>query len=103
MKRTARTVALVLPLALAAAGCGGRETADDTETSAVPDTGAMGGLSREEIARRAEAMPPEVAESLGIVDTTIRVESLQRPDSFPPYGPVPGTAPPVPVDSTRQR
>ena len=38
------------------------------------------GLTREEIERQAAAMTLEEAESLGIVDTTIRIEAPMNPD-----------------------
>ena len=72
-----------IPLALLFAllsACGGTEPE--------PEPGASepeyDGLSREEIERQAEAMTPAVAESLGIVDTTIRIEAPMNPDSVLP-------------------
>jgi len=40
------------------------------------------GVSPEEMVRQAEPMTPEEAERLGIVDTTIRMESPIGPDSL---------------------
>jgi hypothetical protein len=42
------------------------------------------GLSPEEIQLQAEPMTPEEAERLGIVDTTIRIESPINPDTVLP-------------------
>jgi hypothetical protein len=100
--------ATLLGLALATAGCGGSERAGGrSDAGDAPDTGAVGGLSPEELRARAEPMSPEQAESLGIaIDTSIHIE---RPsgDTIPHPGPVgsapPGTAiPPYPpADSPR--
>lgn len=40
-------------------------------------------LTREQIRQSAEAMSPAVAESLGIVDSTIHIESPMPPESVP--------------------
>jgi hypothetical protein len=59
--------------------CGGG--ADAPESSA-PATGEGAPLSREELEASAAAMSPETAESLGIVDTTIGVQSPVAADSL---------------------
>jgi hypothetical protein len=56
-----------------------RTEPEDAPTASEP---AYDGLSREEIQRQAEQMTPAEAESLGIVDTTIRVEPPMNPDSL---------------------
>lgn len=45
---------------------------------------ALEGLSPEQIRSRVEPMSPEMAESLGIVDTTIHVEDRNPEDSLLP-------------------
>lgn len=74
-------IALLAPLA---AGCGAAEEAPDAAGAADAEVPA---LTREEIRERAEAMSPEVAESLGIVDTTIRIERPMPAESLrtPPF------------------
>ncbi len=61
------------------AGCG---------SDAEPEPGYVDaeyeGLSPEQIELQAESMTPEQAESLGIVDTTIRIESPINPDTILP-------------------
>jgi hypothetical protein len=65
-------------LLLAACGGGGDEGGPAAEPAAMDTLNQqeMDGLSREQIEARAEAMTPEQAQALGIVDTTIHVESL---------------------------
>jgi hypothetical protein len=70
MKRLPGYVLLVV-LSLAGSACGGEEEAE-IEPAAEP--GAMDGLTPEQIRSQAEPMSPAVAESLGIVDTTIHIE-----------------------------
>ena len=70
----------VLPLVfgiLVAAGCSDTPAAD-TSGGAAPE---YDGLSREQIESEASMMTIEEAESLGIVDTTIRVVPPMNPDS----------------------
>jgi hypothetical protein len=69
----------LLGLIALTAGCG--NGADDTPPGYTEPE--FDGLSREEIELQAEPMTPEEAERLGIVDTTIRVESPIHPDSVP--------------------
>jgi hypothetical protein len=77
---------LLVLLAGGVAACGGGGEGTTRDTTVGADTGAMGGLTPEEIRARAEPMSPEKAESLGIVDTTIHVESHENPDSLPTAG-----------------
>jgi hypothetical protein len=72
---------LLCSLAIVASACRdqGEGTASDTIAA---DTGAMGGLTPDQIRARAEPMSPARAESLGIVDTTIRVETQDQSDSL---------------------
>lgn len=88
MRVTSR-IALGLLVCLGATACGGAES--EPQEQIVPDTGVIGGLSPEEIQRQVTPMSPEVAESLGIVDTTIRIEPQAAPDSGLPIRPAPGT------------
>ena len=70
----------VLTVTLAAAAC-----SDDSPPAA--DTpagaGAADGLSPEQIRSRAEPMTVEQAESLGIIDTTIHLESSYPEEAIP--------------------
>jgi hypothetical protein len=61
------------------AGCRG-EAEEEAPVYSEPE---YEGLSLEEIQSQAEPMTPEEAERLGIVDTTIRIESPIHPDSVP--------------------
>lgn len=72
-------------LAVLAGGC----AAEDASDAAAPAGAEAPALTREEIQRQAEAMSPAMAESLGIVDTTIRIESPMPAESVR----VPGGAP----------
>ena len=75
---------LVVPLAILSSGCGQPEEVPTEDAAAVDTTGAFQGLSPEEISSRAEPMSPEVAESLGIVDTTIHIENPAADDTLIP-------------------
>ena len=69
--------ALLVCLATAAGGCRGKSAAGTARDATAPeDTGAMGGLTPDQIRARADSMSPARAESLGIVDTTIHVEAV---------------------------
>jgi hypothetical protein len=61
------------------AGCG-----NGPEPEAGPSDPEYEGLSPAEIQLQAESMTPEEAERLGIVDTTIRIESPINPDTVLP-------------------
>lgn len=74
---------LVVPVVMLSTGCGGEELPQE-EPAAVDTTGAFQGLTPEEISTRAEPMSPEMAESLGIVDTTIHIENPAVDDSLIP-------------------
>lgn len=73
----------VLALLGAMAGCG--TGGDGGEGAAAAGDPELDGATREEIERRGEAMSPAVAESLGIIDSTIHMEQLDPGDV-----PVPG-------------
>ena len=73
-------MAILMSLALLA-GCGGGGEAPQEERPAAGAEEDVSPLSREQLELQAEAMSPEVAESLGIVDTTIRVTRPIPPDS----------------------
>lgn len=80
-----RPLLLALLCALLAAGCGRDQggSAAAADTAAVVDTTnrqALDGMSADQVRAEASSMTPEQAEALGIVDTTIHVESLQSPD-----------------------
>lgn len=79
-----RACSLLATLAIVSTACGGAEEFPQDEPDAVDTTGAFQGLSPDEIRSRAESMSPEVAESLGIVDTTIHVENPAADDSLIP-------------------
>lgn len=85
MKLGSEFLAAVLfaSLTAAVAGCESRNEGAEVETTVTADTGALGGLTPAEIRARAEPMSPEVAESLGIVDTTIHVEVHDPNDTLP--------------------
>ncbi len=54
-------------------GCkAGEDVGPDTVEAA--DSGALDGLTREQIREQAQPMTPERAEALGIIDTTIHIE-----------------------------
>lgn len=80
MREFSRSATVVpLCLLLVAGGCGGsdeqggpmEEAGDAAETGA-----AMDGLTPDQIRAAAEPMTPAMAESLGIIDTTIHVEKF---------------------------
>ena len=81
VERRQRVLLLATAAALGAvlfAGCGVPEDDPPPEPVEVEDVSP---LSREELEMQAEAMSPEVAESLGIVDTTISVTRPVPPES----------------------
>jgi hypothetical protein len=82
MRRTVWALAAGLCFVTALGGCRREadEGAEGAPAAGVADSGVLDGLSREEIERQAEAMTPEQAEKLGIVDTTIHLEQLTSPD-----------------------
>lgn len=79
-----RDWALLAVVAIISSGCRGAEEFPVEEPDAADTTRAFQGLSPEEIRRRAEPMSPEVAESLGIIDTTIHIEGPVPDDSLIP-------------------
>lgn len=83
MRRFQLWVVLVV-VALGLAACGGGEEPAAREAEVVDTTGAFQGLSPEEIRARAESMSPEMAESLGIIDTTIHIERAGPDDTLIP-------------------
>lgn len=66
----------------AAAACDG--VATDQPSESEEDAEVYEGLSPEQIEMQAEPMSLEEAESLGIVDTTIRLQPPMNPDSVIP-------------------
>lgn len=74
----------ILPVLLlgAALGC---DSAEETlpEPAGESRSGEFQGATPEEIRMRAEPMSPEMAESLGIVDTTIHMEEQLGGDTIP--------------------
>jgi hypothetical protein len=81
MNRSRRWSLFALLLA-APAGCGGPGEVDDDTPATVPVEEGFEGLSPEEIRAHAESMSPAVAESLGIIDTTIHVEERLSEDTI---------------------
>ena len=75
-----RAMVAVPLLAILGSACGATEETPEAEGATESEVPA---LTREEIQERAEAMTPAVAESLGIVDTTIRIESPMPAESVP--------------------
>ena len=69
-----------LMIALLAGGCATEEEAEPAEAGGAEAPA----LTRDEIQREAEAMSPAMAESLGIVDTTIRIERPMPAESVRP-------------------
>lgn len=66
------------------AGCG--SSGDDDQQ---PGSSSVEGVSSEDMVGQAAPMTLEEAESLGIVDTTVRVAPPVGPDSLPVYNPSP--------------
>lgn len=88
--------------ALLLVGCGGEGGGSDLEDlgeSLEIDTTnqtAIDGLSRDQLEARVEPMSPERAEALGIVDTSIHLQSPDLIDTVIPLG---GGVQPSPPDS----
>lgn len=91
MNRCRRWSLFALLLA-APGGCGGPEEVGDDTRGTVPVGEGFEGLSPEEIRAHAESMSPAVAESLGIIDTTIHVEERVSDDTAVVPPPQPDTA-----------
>ena len=72
--RTAGVVGLLLGLALAGACDRGQAPPDGAA-----EAGTLDGLSPDQIRQQAEAISPERAEELGIIDSTIHLEQLTSP------------------------
>lgn len=81
---------LLAALAVLVGGC----AAEDPGDAEAPAGAEAPALTREEIQRQAEAMSPAMAESLGIVDTTIRIESPMPAESVRIIGVDPDSAVP---------
>ena len=103
---------LALPGVLLAAGCGrggGGAAAGDSAAAETDTTNrqALDGLSAQQVEAEATSMTPEQAEALGIVDSTIHVESLQSPDdsiiSRGQPSAAPAGAPAAPADTAAAR
>lgn len=100
----ARFPAALLLALLAACGRGGEGEKGPPDAAQMDTTNEspIDGLSREQIQRTAQPMTPEQAEALGIVDSTIHVESMSsdsgpppaRTDGAPPRAPAAPAAPP---------
>jgi hypothetical protein len=74
----------VLTLLVPIAGACGTAGDEPDEPRSERTEEALEGLSPEQIRSRVEPMSPEMAESLGIVDTTIHVEDRSPEDSLLP-------------------
>ena len=97
MARTLRRVVgtVLLPFAALLAGCGGEEgTAGNDPAS--PDTGAMDGLTQDQLEDQIRPLTPEEAAQLGIIDTAAEND---QPSPVGPSSVIPGTPPPVPADN----
>jgi hypothetical protein len=71
---------------LAVLGACNRDARPGDGAAITDTTGALGGIPPEQLQREGEAMSPEQAEQLGIVDTTIHVEDLgEGTDTVPPF------------------
>ena len=90
MRSSRGAVAAIVGMFVVGSGCGASDPGP--EAGAVGD-GEVQGLTREQIEEHAEAMSPEVAESLGIIDTTIRIESPMPAESVRPPTLAPDTVP----------
>lgn len=93
---------LALPAVLLAAGCGrggagGAAAADSAAATDTTNRQALDGLSAQQVEAEASSMTPEQAEALGIVDSTIHVESMQSPDDSIIARGRPSAAPAVPA------
>ena len=86
MHRTHTPAAVLLALLLAACGGRGEGGAAPPESGVMDTTNqqAIDGLSRRQIERQAQPMTPEQAEALGLVDTTIHIESERADSGFAP-------------------
>ena len=81
-------MASVSLLCLLPAACAPSEEEVPAATGEVNGDEGVRALTREQLQEQAEAMSPEVAESLGIVDSTIRIERPVPPESIQPI-PIP--------------
>ncbi|HUE96332.1 MAG TPA: hypothetical protein VMN39_06710 [Longimicrobiaceae bacterium] len=68
-------------LLLAVAACG--EAEEDAPAATLPE---YEGVSRDQLEAQIEAMTPEEAERLGVIDTTMGVGPPMDPDSVVPLG-----------------
>jgi hypothetical protein len=85
MSGIARFAQSALLLSLAASACDRQPAQEDPGAGTADPAGVIGGVPPERIERDAQAMSPEQAEQLGIVDTTIHMENLGEPgDTVPP-------------------
>ncbi|HEX2189416.1 MAG TPA: hypothetical protein VHG51_10985 [Longimicrobiaceae bacterium] len=102
-----RVPLLALACSLLAAGCspGEDEAGARAAGAAEVDTTnqrALDGLSAEQMQEQARPLTPEQAEAMGMVDTTIHVESLQSPDDSVLMGGASAPPPPsTPADTAR--
>lgn len=82
MNRTRRAVlaGMLLVCSAVSAGCGGSREEEAEEPTPAAGGEALDGLTRDQIREQVRPMSPEKAEELGIVDTTIHVESLTNPE-----------------------
>ena len=79
-------------LCLLPAACGPAEEEVPAAANEASGDEGIRALTREQLQEQAEAMSPAVAESLGIVDSTIRIESPVPPESVQPI-PIPDSIP----------
>lgn len=87
----------LLPLAALVSGCG--DAADPGAAGGDPaaaDTGAMDGLTQDQLEDQIRPLTPEEAAQLGIIDTAAEND---QPAPVGPSSVIPGTPPPVPLDT----
>ena len=83
--RSIRLLMASVPLlCLLPAACGPSDEEVPPASSDANGDEGIRALTREQLQQQAEAMSPEVAESLGIVDSTIRIERPVPPESVQP-------------------
>ena len=88
----------LLPIAVLAGACGG-DAADEGAAGSDPaaaDTGAMDGLTQDQLEDQIRPLTPEEAAQLGIIDTAAEND---QPAPVGPSSVIPGTPPPVPTDT----
>ncbi len=96
---SAAALALCVALSLGACAKNGDDPPADGGPADIDTTNAsaLDGLSNQQIEGSAEAMTPEQAQQLGIVDSSIHVENLGSADTVAPRPGTRDNLPPPPV------